>query len=499
MNRRTFTILAVFLSIIWMGSTGSLADSASTLQVEFPSSLHFLNPAGDDVEVRPGNYNVDATESWLKLVPEGEGPESAVLVEAAWGTHEETVMEPVVRLEGESGNPDIFHLAMLRQDGTGLEAIGTISGIRPRGGFNLAFMKKSTPKRSTGLSRFRIARPQVGSGKQAPTPRPQQSCGPVTSREIGHNLGESGDYLAHPTLAVFRSQVHLLVGFRKRGSWTDYIPGKIDIPPYSFPHHYVFNGREWSPQKEKNIPGNGREKVALAVYNRNLWAVWRGKDKQLWFSRYYDQWAPPIKIPGQYSKSAPAIAVRRRALHMVHNGKSSDDLWHSTFTPRTQWTKNVKIGQKSRTTPGFTLGSDGNLHMVYLGAAKRGRRDPKDLWYSQFNGSRWTTFGKIQNQYSKASPTLLGAGTTSPLLPLLMVHLGKSENTLWHALYGKNPRLSAATQQNRWGVNERLLRRTSEVPVGLTFFHGCIHLVHKEGKKLMHTTYTAKDVHSGLP
>jgi hypothetical protein len=184
---------------------------------------------------------------------------------------------------------------------------------------------------------------------------------------------------------------------------------------------------------------------------------------------------------------------------MVHNGKSSDDLWHSTYTPQTHWTPNVKIGQKSRTTPGFTLGRDGNLHMVYLGAAKRGRPDPKDLWYSQFNGRRWTTAYKIKDQFSKASPTLLGVGTTSRLLPLLMVHLGKSADTLWQALYGKNPRLPAATQQHRWHVNEKLLGRESDGPVGLAFFQGCIHMVHKEGKKLMHTTYSAKEVHKGLP
>jgi hypothetical protein len=48
-------------------------------------------------------------------------------------------------------------------------------------------------------------------------------------------------------------------------------------------------------------------------------------------------------------------------------------------------------------------------------------------------------------------------------------------------------------------VNEKLLGKTSDGPVALTFFQGCIHMVHKVGKKLMHTTYSAKDVHSGLP
>ncbi|HQU28932.1 MAG TPA: hypothetical protein PKZ24_07210 [Nitrospirales bacterium] len=492
MRRKSFINCLISILFIWAWGTQALAASTSAPTVELPAVIHFLTPAGEDIEVRPGVYQVEATESWLKLVPEGEARSAAVLLDATQGNHEETLTEPIVRATADTDNPDVFNLAMLLQDGTGLEAVGTVSGIRPRA-LNLAFVGR-TSKAKTLAARPKISLPGPVGQTQAPPPRPQLTCGPVTTREIGTNIGEIAGYLAQPALAVFGNQVHLRVSYRKDRNWTDYLPPyHFDGVP-GFKNHYIFDGRSWTP-----VSFTTNEKVALAVYDRNLWAVWRDKDKQLWFSRYYDQWAPPAKIPGQYSKSTPALAVRRGVLHMVHNGKSSDDLWHSTFTPRTQWTPNVKIGQQSRTTPGFTLGSDGNLHMVYLGAAKRLRPDPEDLWYSQFNGSRWTTPYTIHNQFSKASPTLLGAGTTSPLLPLLMVHLGKSEDTLWHALYGKNPRLPAATQQNRWHVNERLLGKTSDGPVGLTFFQGCIHMVHKEGKKLMHTTYSAKDVHSGLP
>ena len=80
-----------------------------------------------------------------------------------------------------------------------------------------------------------------------------------------------------------------------------------------------------------------------------------------------------------------------------------------------------------------------------------------------------------------------------------MVHLGKSKNTLWQSLYGKNPRLPEAGQNNKWHVNEKLLGKTSDGTVGLAYFQGCIHMVHKVGNKLMHTKYSAKDVHSGLP
>ena len=486
-------LFPIFIMVVW--PTLALAANASTTTVEFPAAIHFLTPAGDDVEMGTGIYEVEVTESWLKLVPEGQGKTEAVLLEATPGTHEEKVEQLTIRLEESPDNPDVFHLAMLLADGTGLEAIGTKSGIRPRG-LNLTFVRK--PRRSRNFAALpKISLP--GPVGQTEAPRSQPTCGPVRTREVGNNIGEvQKKYLAQPALAVFRNQIHLVYAYRERGSWTDYLP-QFDFPgrPGLEESHLTFNGTVWSQTNDRLPTG---EKISLAVYDRNLWAVWRDKNKQLWFSRYINQWARPTKIPGQYSKSTPALAVRRGVLHMIHNGKSSDDLWHSTFTPRTQWTTNVKIGQKSRTTPGLTLGTDGNLHMVYLGAAKRGRPDPKDLWYSQFTGRRWATPYKIPKQFSKAPPTLLGgAGNTSRLLPLLMVHLGKSADTLWHSLYGKNPRLPAATQQNRWHVNEKLLGKTSDGPVGLAYFQGCIHMVHKVGKKLMHTKYSAKEVHSGLP
>ena len=60
-------------SILIMGvwPTWALAANALTTTVELPTSIHFLTPAGDDVEVGSGIYQVEVAESWLKLVPEG--------------------------------------------------------------------------------------------------------------------------------------------------------------------------------------------------------------------------------------------------------------------------------------------------------------------------------------------------------------------------------------------------------------------------------------------
>ena len=130
------------------------ADLPHPLTVDFPAPLHFLTPGGEDVVLPAGMYQVEVAESWLKLIPDGQRRTEAMLVDAISGAHEETLTEVTVRLEGEPDNPDIFHLAMLQPDGSGLEAVGTTSGIRPRG-WKSAFVGKFRKARTF------TARPKV--------------------------------------------------------------------------------------------------------------------------------------------------------------------------------------------------------------------------------------------------------------------------------------------------------------------------------------------------
>ena len=135
-------ILLFFLcvaSIAW-GETPN-PSSFSTIELDRP--LHFFGVDGTDMVIQPGHYQVEAAESWLKLVPEGESRSAAMLLEANLGRHEETLMEPVVRSEEDKDNSDVFHIAVLLPDGSGLEAIGTKSGIRPRA-VNFAFMGRTS-------------------------------------------------------------------------------------------------------------------------------------------------------------------------------------------------------------------------------------------------------------------------------------------------------------------------------------------------------------------
>ncbi len=97
MRRKSFINCLISILFIWAWGTQVLAASTSAPTVELPAVIHFLTPAGEDIEVGPGVYQVEATESCLKLVHERESPSRAVLLEANRGPHEEKVPEPLVR------------------------------------------------------------------------------------------------------------------------------------------------------------------------------------------------------------------------------------------------------------------------------------------------------------------------------------------------------------------------------------------------------------------
>lgn len=140
MSRKIFSCLVSFLTFLACLDTG-FSEPPKSLTVHLKATYQFLTPSGGNVEVGPGFYQVVVVESWFKLMPEGEGPTSAVLLEGTLGTHEENLTEPEVRLTGNAENPDLLHLALLQPEGKGLEAIGSISGIFPRG-LQMAFVSK---------------------------------------------------------------------------------------------------------------------------------------------------------------------------------------------------------------------------------------------------------------------------------------------------------------------------------------------------------------------
>ena len=113
-------------------TTPDMPSRFTTVTIEKP--VHFSAPGGSDVVVPPGRYHVDTIEdAKLRLTPAESSSGTSPFVVAAVPLPHEKPIESQVALSF-SGGEDQHHVVLLLPDGNGLDAGGTYSGIRSRGG-----------------------------------------------------------------------------------------------------------------------------------------------------------------------------------------------------------------------------------------------------------------------------------------------------------------------------------------------------------------------------
>ena len=104
------------------------ASEVQERTVSLTQAVHFTDEKGQDVVVGPGSYRVEAEgTNRIRLLP-AETAE-AVVIDAVSFTHQQAVERPVPVTVPDPEQPDVLHLALLSPGGTGLDAIGTYSGV----------------------------------------------------------------------------------------------------------------------------------------------------------------------------------------------------------------------------------------------------------------------------------------------------------------------------------------------------------------------------------
>ena len=126
-----FTILVCILSTVWCSSSpiaGASQNEDATITVE--RAIHFLNAEDTDVVVPPKDYAIhaDPSKELLFLKPMNGG--QPIQITAQGIKHEEQILTATPLSFSEKD--DEHRLLLLQPDGTGLEAIGSYSGIHSR-------------------------------------------------------------------------------------------------------------------------------------------------------------------------------------------------------------------------------------------------------------------------------------------------------------------------------------------------------------------------------
>jgi len=93
-------------------------------------AIHFFNNEDTEVIVPPGRYAIHADQSKGVLVLQATNREKSIQLEAHSISHEEPV--PTATPLSFSEEEDEHRLLLLQPDGTGLEAVGSYSGIHSR-------------------------------------------------------------------------------------------------------------------------------------------------------------------------------------------------------------------------------------------------------------------------------------------------------------------------------------------------------------------------------
>lgn len=102
------------------------AQDAVTINLDQP--LHFTTAEGTDVLAPPGSYRIEPTEgAQLRLLSDERAP---ILIAADRTTHDIDLSIPFALTFAQQ--EDRPHVLLLMPDGQALDAVGSLSGIRPR-------------------------------------------------------------------------------------------------------------------------------------------------------------------------------------------------------------------------------------------------------------------------------------------------------------------------------------------------------------------------------
>ena len=91
-------------AVLAFGAVPTENSSPPTADVTQP--LHFISSTDDDVIVNPGQYQVEAADAWLKLIPTEGDRNEALLIQTTSGNHQEVVDSPRVIFQHRKENPD---------------------------------------------------------------------------------------------------------------------------------------------------------------------------------------------------------------------------------------------------------------------------------------------------------------------------------------------------------------------------------------------------------
>ncbi|WP_454196566.1 hypothetical protein [Nocardia sp. Marseille-Q1738] len=161
-----------------------------------------------------------------------------------------------------------------------------------------------------------------------------------------------------------------------------------------------FDGTRWN--SDQVLGGQTSHAPALAVFNGQLWCVYKGYNNNRLYSRTFDgtRWSGESEMAPQ-TDSNPALAVYRDQLYAVYKGKGTTMLWYTRRGKSGGWEGDRALGaHASQEGPGLAVyGND--LYCVHRGGSTA------RLYWTRFDGSSWSRDAEFPGHYSEQGPALV--------------------------------------------------------------------------------------------
>jgi len=154
---RILVVVAALCFATFVGAQAEFAEDLYPRVVSLDKDVHFLTVEGDSTVVPAGTYLVTGSDDEIQLfnLQTAENFD----IRAVAGTHDEDILEPTaMSIAGIDEMPDSHEIVLMQTDGSQLSAIGSYSGVQPRGLLGDAAKKAEEARKAARLRSLRVKR-----------------------------------------------------------------------------------------------------------------------------------------------------------------------------------------------------------------------------------------------------------------------------------------------------------------------------------------------------
>ena len=310
---QSFIVFMLLASAFPAFTTEGIASTTVTLE----KATHFIATDGSDVLVKPGTYELEVADTWLRLVP-GERHD-ALLLDAQAAGHQEDVSQPTA--VSVAGDNDEHILALLLPGGQSLQTVGSYSGTRSRALLSAPQIQarqqligsqlrvQQTPRQLRGKQLVPILKPGQGQETLPVFSLARPNASPTKATSI--------------LMSLFPGKKPRLGKPQDRGARFIHRAGskQVEVEKASGGVFLMDTKQLWNPQLKPRLPSKDQAKAAADRFLRQNKLLPTGDPRVKVSFAGFSQTAVGDDVPGKINKTVLDVQANYRTGIVVKGSK----------------------------------------------------------------------------------------------------------------------------------------------------------------------------------